>query len=259
MSPTTRNRSAALQLGITSDTTTTAASPKRKTTGYRAGTKPKAANAAALTVASEAIDVRPTAEEIEQKKQQIMEEEEVQEEKKRKQQDKKNDNKRRNKLRDEAYQIVNDFKDDQENIWQALLAAINDFKLKRTKSKKPPISEMQIFRMCFAFYTLRFRHQTELNMSNYNKRYLGMNFCDKVGDWLLIFKKVDAALIEQNPPEETMLLYIAIRGQNDRSWRPCFLYFTAFIFSFFLMNLKSREGSSSVFDIGRYGQPGASC
>lgn len=60
-----------------------------------------------------------------------------------------------------------------------------------------------------------------------------MDFCDKVGDWLLIFKKVDAALIEQNPLEETMLLYMAMRGRNDRSWRPCFLYFTAFMFSFF--------------------------
>ncbi|KAK4518573.1 uncharacterized protein ATC70_008792 [Mucor velutinosus] len=99
--PTTRNRSAALQLDITSDTTT-AASPKRKTTDYRTGSKPKAANATALTVAPKAIDVRPTAEEIEQKKQQIIEEE-IQEEKKRKQQDRKNDNKRRNKLRDEAY------------------------------------------------------------------------------------------------------------------------------------------------------------
>ncbi|KAL9536931.1 hypothetical protein MBANPS3_012241 [Mucor bainieri] len=55
--------------------------------------------------------------------------------KKRKLQDTKNGNKRKNCLRDDAYEIAINYKSDHETIWQAVLAAKDEFTLKSNKSK----------------------------------------------------------------------------------------------------------------------------
>ncbi|KAL0144810.1 hypothetical protein V8B55DRAFT_1407587 [Mucor lusitanicus] len=192
MTPTTRNKFATQQ----KDATNAAPATKRK----RAATpKSKKTNAVATTAA----DVSASAEDINQKKKRII-------------QDRKNDYKRRNRLRDEAFEIVYKYKANRETIWQALLSAINDF-LEKNESKK--ISEAQVFRMCAAHYSLRFHHAMELDMTNYEEtRRVGMDFyCPSARDWLIIFKKIDVSLIEQSPSEKTMLAYMEMRARKERS------------------------------------------
>lgn len=212
MAPTTRktNRSVA-------STATTRVAKGSATITTEISTTPatETANtpATAPTVAPKATSILFTPEEIKQRERAY----------------KKNALKRRNRIYNEACEIIQNFQYAAESIWQAFLKAVEDFKMKRKKSQQPFIADLEIYRVCHAYYSLRFHYKTELNMLTYTKPYLGMGVYGMARDWFIMKKAIDPSLIEQRPSQATMMLYTDMRSHNDRSWRPCFIYFAALI------------------------------